>query len=261
MRFSKLTIVADQICRDYFIAALSLYGATYTFSFFRTALKSLKAEAKLILLPDSTIRISSPTKMSWKAGQHVFLRFWALPGLHSYSMHPFTICSLPPSGEMVFLVRPHEGFTGCLKKLVETRYGTMAMSIDGPYGDTGIAHKISSPDKAFLIAGGSGAGYLLPLLQSILQDPISTAELHVAIAVRHYDSARWIIDELERVLESRTSNRKVQIDIHITDDGSSPQVADTSFDEESGKIVSRRAGPAFSVHKSIAVIYGKEDPI
>ena len=72
----------DQQLRDYFIAALSLYGATYIFSFFRTAVQSLKAEAKFILLPDSTIRISIPTTMSWKPGQHVFLRFWAFPGLH-----------------------------------------------------------------------------------------------------------------------------------------------------------------------------------
>ena len=146
----------DQHSRDYFIAALSLYGETYIFAFFRTAIQSLKAEAKFTLLPDSTIRISIPSKMSWKPGQHVFLRFWALPGLHPYSMHPFTICSLPSSGEMVFFVRPHRGFTGRLKKLVETRYGTMAMSIDGPYGNRGTASKLASSDKVHLIAGSSG---------------------------------------------------------------------------------------------------------
>jgi hypothetical protein len=102
---------ANQNFRDYFIAALSLYCATYIFAFFRTAIQSLKAEGKFTLLPDSIIRILILSKMSWKPGQHVFLRFWALPGLHSYSMHPFTICSLPSSGEMVFFVRPHRGFT------------------------------------------------------------------------------------------------------------------------------------------------------
>jgi ferric-chelate reductase len=123
---------------------------------------------------------------------------------------------------MVFFVRPYRGFTSRLKKLVETRYGTMAMSIDGPYGNSGTASKLAYSDKALLIAGGSGTRYLLPLLESILQDPTSTAEIHVTITVRDSTSAHWIVDEFERVLGSHTSNRKVQIDIHITDDAASP---------------------------------------
>jgi predicted ferric reductase len=258
----NLSSFTDESFRDYFIAALALYGVTYIFSFFRTALQTLKAEAKFILLPDSTIRISVPTKMSWKPGQHVFLRFWALPGLHSYSMHPFTICSLPSSGEMVFFIRPHRGFTGRLKKLVETRYGTMAMSIDGPYGNSDTASKLASSDTAILIAGGSGTGYLLPLLQSILQENISTAEVHVTIAVRHSDSAHWIVGELERVLESHTSNRKVKIDIHITGDVSSLQTEEKEIspDDDAEKSALRRAGPVSTGHKSITVIYGKGRP-
>jgi NAD(P)H-flavin reductase len=123
-------------------------------------------------------------------------------------MHPFTICTLPSSGEMVFFVRPHRGFTARLKKLVETRYGTMAMSIDGPYGNSGTVSKLAASDKVLLIAGGSGTGYLLPLLKSILQDPTSSAEVHVTIAVRKSTSAYWIVDEFERVLGSHNSNRK-----------------------------------------------------
>jgi predicted ferric reductase len=241
------------------ITALSLYGATYIFAFFRTAIQSLKAEAKFTLLPDSTIQISIPSKMSWKPGQHFFLRFWALPGLHSYSMHPFTICSFPSSGEMVFFVRPHRGFTGRLKKLVETRYETMAMSIDGPYGNRGTASKLASSDKALLIADGSGTGYLLPLLESILQDPTSTAEVQVTIAVRHFTSAHWIVDEFERVLGSHTSNRKVTIDIHITDDAA-PPIGETKTDEESGKTALGNSGPVVSGSGNIAVIYGQGRP-
>jgi predicted ferric reductase len=252
--------IIDQSFRDYFVAALSLYASTYIFNFFRTAIQSLNAEAKFILLPDSTIQISIPTKMSWKPGQHVFLRFWALPGLHSYSMHPFTIGSLPSTGEMIFFVRSHRGFTGRLKKLVGTGYGTMAMSIDGPYGNTDTANRLASSDKALLITGGSGTGYLLPLLQSILQDPNSNAEVYVTIAVRQSISAHWIVDELQRVLEACTSNRKVQIDIHITDNSSSPQTFETSYEEESEKTALRYSGPIISRHKSITIIRGKGRP-
>jgi ferric-chelate reductase len=163
---------------------------------------------------------------------------------------------------MVFFIRPHRAFTGRLKKLVETRYGTMAMSIDGPYGNSDTASKLASSDTAILIAGGSGTGYLLPLLQSILQENISTAEVHVTIAVRHSDSAHWIVGELERVLESHTSNRKVKIDIHITDDVSSPQSEEKEISPDDGgeKSALRRAGPVATGHKSITVIYGKGRP-
>jgi NAD(P)H-flavin reductase len=80
-------------------------------------------------------------------------------------------------------------WSGRLKKLAETRYGTMAMRIDGPYGNGDTASKLASSDTAILIAGGSGTGYILPLLQSILQENTSTAEVHITIAVRHSDSA------------------------------------------------------------------------
>lgn len=78
-----------------------MYGATLVFSFLRTSINSLDANARFLILPDGTIRVTIPTKMSWKPGQHVFLRFWAL-GLHAMTMHPFTICSLPSSKKMVF---------------------------------------------------------------------------------------------------------------------------------------------------------------
>jgi ferric-chelate reductase len=162
---------------------------------------------------------------------------------------------------MVFFVRPHRGFTGRLKKLVETRYGTMAMSIDGSYGNSDTASKLASSDKAILIAGGSGTGYLLPLLQSILQDPKSNAEVHITIAVRNSSSTHWIVDELGRVLESNSPmNRKVQIDIHITNDSCSPHVVETPSDEDSEKTALRNSGPVVSGHKSIAIIRGKGRP-
>jgi ferric-chelate reductase len=138
----------------------------------------------------------------------------------------------------------------------------MAMSIDGPYGNGDTASKLASSDTAILIAGGLGTGYILPLLQSILQENTSTAEVHVTIAVRHSDSAHWIVGELERVLESHPPNRKVKIDIHITDDVSSPQSEEKEISPDDGgeKSALRRAGPVVAGHKSITMIYGKGRP-
>jgi ferric-chelate reductase len=138
----------------------------------------------------------------------------------------------------------------------------MTMSIDGPYGNGDTASKLASSDTAILIAGGSGTGYILPLLQSILQENTSTAEVHVTIAVRHSDSAHWIVGELERVLESHPPNRKVKIDNHITDDVSSPQTEEKEISPDDGgeKSALRRAGPVVAGHKSITMIYGKVRP-
>lgn len=160
---------------------------------------------------------------------------------------------------MVFFVRPHRGFTARLKKLVETRYGTMAMSIDGPYGNRSTASKLASSDKALLIAGGSGTGYLLPFLERILQDPTSTAEIHVTIALRHFTTAHWIVDEFERVLGSHSSNKKVHIDIHITDDAA-PTTGETKSDEDSGKTALGNSAPVVPGSGNIAVIYGQGRP-
>ena len=100
---------------------------------------------------------------------------------------------------------------------------------------------------------------MLPLLENILQEPTSTAEIHVTIAVRHSSSAHWIIDEFERVLGSHTSNRKVQIDIHITDDAASP-IGEMKTNEESGNTVLGNSAPVVSGNGNIAVIYGQGRP-
>jgi len=134
------------------------------------------------------------------------------------------------------------------------------MSIDGPYGNSDIASRLAASDKAILISGGSGTGYLLSLLQSILQDPTSTAKVHVIIAVRYNDAARCIVDELERVFEFHKLDRKVHVDVHITDDPTSPQVADPNSDHDPEKTASRRADSVVPRHESIAVICGKGRP-
>jgi hypothetical protein len=97
------------------------------------------------------------------------------------------------------------------------------------------------------------------LLESILQAPTSTAEVHVTIAVRHSSSAHWIVDEFERVLGSHTSNRKVQIDIHITDDAA-PTTSEIKTDKEFGKTALGNSVPVVSGNGNIAVIYGKGRP-
>jgi len=160
---------------------------------------------------------------------------------------------------MVFFVRPHRGFTGRLKKLVETRYGTMAMSIDGPYGNSGTASRLASFDKALLLLEVQGLDTCYHCSKAFYKKPTSTAEVHVTIAVRNSTSAHWVVDEFERVLGSHTANGKVQIDIHITD-VAAPTIGETKSNKESGKTPLGNSAPVVSGNGNIAVIYGKGRP-
>jgi ferric-chelate reductase len=100
--------------------------------------------------------------MSWKASQHVFLKFYTSGG-HWYTFHPFTICSLPSSGEMVFYIRPHKGITGALKNMIENKFGVMLMSIDGPYRNRDVAGTLATHGKVLPSQEDRGLGFYSPL--------------------------------------------------------------------------------------------------
>jgi predicted ferric reductase len=141
--------------------------------------------AQFELLPGGLIRMTLRTQMSWKVGQHIFLRVLECRPAET---HPFTIASLPgravsgpqdtESGvpaddglnELVLIIRPVDGFTGRLAKIVESRAEggkTVAFPVlvDGPYGE---AVSFGSFDSVVLVAGGSGISFALPILHDIL---------------------------------------------------------------------------------------------
>ena len=154
-------------------------------------------------LPCGLIRVRIPAIMSWSPGQHIFVRFLAL-GVHSFTAHPFTICSLyhdpdivGRAPEIVLCIKPKQGFTGRLAKLVSKSNGvtTTRVLMEGPYG--GISSSLSSDsslsswittkqqqekvnpnstsaqapsfDSVLVIAGGSGAGFSQAIIRHTLR--------------------------------------------------------------------------------------------
>ncbi|TVY42282.1 Ferric/cupric reductase transmembrane component [Lachnellula occidentalis] len=202
---------------DYFIATLALYLPTLVYGIARTATHTNPPHiASLMLLQDGTLQISIASPIIWSPGQHVFLRFWTL-GIHTLSTHPFTICSLPGSGRMEFYVKAAGGFTARMTKLAATDQ-RIPVSIDGPYGDSTTARKLSEKDAVVLIAGGSGAGYLLPLLETLVREPRTGGrDVQVMIAVRHGQSVDWLFNAMQGILSlQKESNAKVTIGFQIT---------------------------------------------
>ena len=149
--------------RDYFWATLGLYGTAWLVQVVRTLYVSTAGlTCSIEQLSESNmikVVVSAPERFKWKPGQHVFLRFLTVPGLHSLSTHPFTVANVPTdvksSGkrdvEIVFRVRG--GITKVLQSMATTNPRSRVL-LDGPYG--GIPVSLRGFDRVYLLAGGSG---------------------------------------------------------------------------------------------------------
>jgi len=159
---------------DYFIASGAIYMSCYLYSFARTAMQTGTATLSMATPAIVSVRVSS--RMKWKPGQYCFVRFIGM-GRHAFSSHPFTICSLDPrqSGEgkaqadLLFYIHARGGFTGHLARHVAARQScTMRIILKGPFGGIDTS-QFDRSTKLLIIAGGSGAGWTLPLIERFLQ--------------------------------------------------------------------------------------------
>ena len=105
------------------------------------------------------VKVTAPTKVVWKPGQHFFVRFLDL-GAHAATSHPFTVASLPSAGAAEMYVRVHRGITARLGAITQSGSGkTSRVLLDGPYG--GFEGNLRVYDRALLLGGGSGASSLV----------------------------------------------------------------------------------------------------
>lgn len=138
------------------------------------------------ILDDDTLLVTYPMKVTeqpwwttflpkvytWKPGQHVYLNVWKVS---KFQYHPFTISSLPESGNIVLVIRKQNGFTKKLfKKLQQIKEedpeGTLQLkaSIAGPAG--GKHQPLISFDTSLFLSAGAGASYTLPLVLDLVQE-------------------------------------------------------------------------------------------
>ncbi|KAK6614149.1 ferric reductase transmembrane [Botrytis cinerea] len=169
-----LTFASWGPIRDYFVATAAVYVPCWTYPWLRTLFEyGTRQKAEIFIEDNGFTRITILANFKWQPGQHCFLRFRGF-GLHALSSHPFTICSLPSTSinkpsELTFYIRHQAGFTARLYSHAMNRPGVQVpVFVDGPYG--GIDNqKYFSSGRLIVVAGGSGAGWMLPFVEQFLQ--------------------------------------------------------------------------------------------
>jgi NAD(P)H-flavin reductase len=243
-------------------------------------LYGLSHHARLTIVEGDMLKIAipvhppekSPLKFSWTPGQHVFIRFLTL-GPHALTSHPFSICSLPPQksgneknkledAEIVLYVKPIGGLTARLAKLASKFPNILVpIMLDGPYGGLTIK-TFAKFDKVIIVAGGSGAGFTLPLIKDILRRQHQEGEsaspktqIHVILSTRNHALKLWYQKEITQlthlILPSENALGLLTTSIHVTNISTTtttdhPSIHSTSSTEqiETGK------GPTISPSSS-----------
>ena len=172
--------VVSHTYRHYFVATAAVYVPCWTYPWLRTFFEyGIGQKAQICIEDNGFTRITIPATFKWRPGQHCFLRFYSF-GIHALSSHPFTICSLPSTSpnkpsEITFYIRHQGGFTARLYNYAMTHPGVQVpVCVDGPYG--GIDNqKYFGSDRLVVVAGGSGAGWILPFFEQFLQHLSLTA--------------------------------------------------------------------------------------
>ena len=159
-------------------------------------------------------------------------------GIHAFSIHPFTACSLPArhssfdkaTSELVLYIRPQKGFTARLAKHAEMHpNSTIRVLLDGPYGGIS-AQAIQRSPRQLVVAGGSGAGWLLPMISTFLSHEQrsesaaveSTRSAKIVLVTRDAETHQWFDETVQQLLATFGLEKlpaNLEIDMYYTGDG------------------------------------------
>jgi predicted ferric reductase len=177
------------------------------------------------------LQVFVPSTYMWRPSQHCFLR---IPTLSIFDSHPFTIASAPDTNNsdnaeekritvntLVFLVRPHEGFTRKLSAYARDNTDiSLRVFVDGPYG--GLSRKIENDyDSVVLVAGGGGitasVSWLLYLAARMRAADVAVKQVMLVWVVRKEMHLRWAREELATA-QATAPQGGITFEFHITDE-------------------------------------------
>lgn len=134
------------------------------------------------------------------------------------------------ASEIVFYIKPKRGITGRLAKIAEKSPScTKKVLLEGPYG--GLSEtRLGQFDRILVIAGGSGGGFSLSVLEEALKQPsLAHGNIQIVFATRQQNMADWYIDEVETKLSTFNASKNNPISVYITSNNQpSPTKKDTT---------------------------------
>lgn len=166
---------------------------------------------------------------------------------------------------MVFFVQPRDGLTGRLAALARKQPdNSVSVLLEGPYG--GMPTRwYKGFDRTLLVAGGSGCGFTLALIESWLragETLDSERHLEVVLATRDPEMRIWYMEELQRIAERQSVQGKTELpgvtvsfcETHDESAVSSPKPGSSSGDEEK-KVAVKNVQPADGA-STVASLFG-----
>lgn len=224
--------------RDYFIATAAVYVPCFVYPWLRTIFEyGWGQKAQLFVEDNGFTRITIPANFHWVPGQHCFLRFRSF-GIHALTSHPFTICSVPSTSpkeksHITFYIRHQGGFTARLYNHALKQPGaSVPVFVDGPYGGINT-EKYYGSDRLLVIAGGSGAGWILPFIEQFVRCALSQATKEVSDKDEATDSMLTptiIPRSLRVILATRDTATRVWFHKTVNNLLSKYATLDSSFD-------------------------------
>ncbi|CAA9960120.1 putative ferric reductase [Pyrenophora teres f. maculata] len=241
----------------YFVATAAVYVPCFVYPWLRSAFEyKWTQKAHIAVEENGFTRVTIPAHFHWIQGQHCFLRFTGFGILPALSAHPFTICSSPQrssdeASELVFYIRPQGGFTAKLYQHALLKSDVpIPVVVDGPYGGVNPS-RLRDADRLLVIAGGSGAGWCLPLIEHFARSASTSSDeeqgngelaeksaprgqknytsLRVVVATRDTKSRLWFertVAELLAKFATPDLSSSVHIQIYLT--GGATQLPDLS---------------------------------
>lgn len=236
----------------------------------------LTCEAEFTSLPHDTthIVIRNPP-INWVPGQHVFLSCHAVA---PFQNHPFSIASTPEDGRMDFFIKAEKGGTRQLFKHAEKktegsdRSTIRAVTIEGPYG---CLRPLRQFDSVILLAGSTGATYVVPLLRDLVQGwedkglglreqnrgffraakGIVTRHVRLVWVVKSRAQLQWFSEQLSLVYtkfetaQEKLRDIKLELTVYVT--------CDETFTEEHRSLLSSRTTPGYKSAQGHELQHGK----
>ncbi|KAH6662923.1 ferric reductase like transmembrane component [Plectosphaerella plurivora] len=157
-------------------------------------------------------------------GQHAYL--W-IPRIRLAETHPFTIAANEP---LEFVVSAHDGFTRDLHAYaLKNPGGVLSASIQGPYG---IMPDATQYDRVVLIAGGSGASFVVGVALGLLKamKPSSEQKISLVWVARNSEYIDWFAGHLSKLVA--VLNFSVSVYVTGTSRPSSSQATSSQRDGE-----------------------------